>query len=62
MNKNTFWLLLIALFGVHIIGVLNIPLTIFFCLRWGLNGVVVSQIILVAIISIVNTLSLSSFY
>jgi len=26
MNKNTFWLLLIALFGVHIIGVLNIPL------------------------------------
>ena len=26
MNKNTFWLLLIALFGVHLIGVLNIPL------------------------------------
>ena len=26
MNKNTFWLLLIALLSVHIIGVLNIPL------------------------------------
>ena len=26
MNKNIFWLLLIALLGVHLIGVLNIPL------------------------------------
>ena len=26
MNKNTFWLLLFALFGVHLIGVFSIPL------------------------------------
>jgi len=26
MNKNTFWLFLIAILGVHLIGVLNIPL------------------------------------
>ena len=26
MNKNTFWLLLIAILGVHLIGVMNIPL------------------------------------
>ena len=26
MNKNTFWLLLIAILGVHLVGVLSIPL------------------------------------
>ena len=26
MNKNTFWLLLFALLGVHLIGVFSIPL------------------------------------
>jgi O-antigen/teichoic acid export membrane protein len=44
------------------VGILNIPLTIFFCMRWGLNGVVLSQIILAALISWIGPLQLSTLF
>ena len=42
------------------VGLLNIPLTIFFCMKWGLNGVVLSQIILAALISWIGPFQLKN--
>ena len=44
------------------VGVLNIPLTIFFCQNWGLNGVIISQIILAALIAWIGPLQLNLLF
>lgn len=44
------------------VGVLNIPLTVWFCDIWGLKGVVLSQIILAALISWIGPLQLNALF
>lgn len=44
------------------IGILNIPLTIYFCQMWGLNGVVISQIILAFLIAWIGPLQLKLLF
>lgn len=44
------------------VGIINIPLTIFFCRTWGLNGVVISQIILSSLISWIGPLQLNLLF
>lgn len=44
------------------VGILNIPLTIYFCSSWGLNGVVVSQVILAALISWIGPIQLNLLF
>jgi len=44
------------------IGILNIPLTILFCQKWGVVGVVVSQIILAALISWIGPVQLNVLF
>lgn len=45
-----------------LVGILNIPITIFLCQLWGLNGVVISQIILAALISWIGPLQLNFLF
>lgn len=44
------------------LGVLNIPLTIYFCQNWGLNGVVLSQIILSGLILWIGPIQLNYLF
>lgn len=45
-----------------LVGILNIPLTIFLCQNWGLNGVVISQIVLAALISWIGPVQLNFLF
>lgn len=44
------------------VGILNIPLTIFFCQKWGLTGVVISQVILSALIAWIGPVQLRALF
>nr|WP_057114897.1 oligosaccharide flippase family protein [Flavobacterium sp. Root935] len=44
------------------VGIINIPLTIFFCRTWGLDGVVISQIILALSIAWIGPLQLNLLF
>ena len=44
------------------VGILNIPLTIFFCQKWGVNGVVISQGILALMIAWIGPLQLNALF
>ncbi|KAF2081150.1 lipopolysaccharide biosynthesis protein [Flavobacterium sharifuzzamanii] len=44
------------------VGIVNIPLTVFFCQTWGLNGVVISQIILAMSIAWIGPLQLNLLF
>lgn len=52
----------LQLIGSISVGVLNVPLTIFFCNKWGLPGVVVSQIILSLSIAWVGPIQLKLLF
>ncbi|KIC03533.1 hypothetical protein OA88_03320 [Flavobacterium sp. JRM] len=44
------------------VGILNIPLTVFFCEKWGLNGVIISQIILALSIAWIGPVQLNLLF
>lgn len=44
------------------VGIVNVPLTIFFCQMWGLNGVVVSQVILAMSIAWIGPVQLNLLF
>lgn len=49
----------LQLIGSLAIGIINLPLTIYFCSRWQLNGVVLVQILMSASISWIGVLQLN---
>lgn len=44
------------------VGIINVPLTIYFCKIWGLNGVVISQIILAMSIAWIGPIQLNLLF
>lgn len=44
------------------VGILNIPLAIYFCQNWGLNGVIISQIFLAGLISWIGPIQLKLLF
>ncbi|WPU95793.1 oligosaccharide flippase family protein [Mucilaginibacter sabulilitoris] len=48
----------LQLIGSLSVGIINLPITIFFCYKWQLNGVIIAQVLMSASISWVGALQL----